>query len=194
MSDIAFAQLTRAGLGRGTNEDLVAHWAFEDGFVFAVADGLGNADGGQVASTLAIEVLGRELAETPPDMPMIRRLRRALQAANVEIYQKRVTVPELREMGTTLTVTAAFGGTLVAAHVGDCRLWLLRQHRLVQLTKDHTWAWEQIEAGVLSSEQARTHPRRYSLPRCLGHELIFSIDLLSMDLRAGDVLVRKPAK
>jgi PPM family protein phosphatase len=189
MAEIAYAQLTRAGAERGVNEDQVAHWRREDGLVFAIADGLGHEDAGREASGLAVEILGRELAEGPVEMPMLRRLRRAVQAINVELYHKRVTIPELRQMGSTLTVTAIVGSALVTAHVGDCRLWLLRGQTLVQLTKDHTWAWEQIESGVLSSEEARHHPRRYSLPRCLGHELIVSIDLLSMDVRAGDVLV-----
>lgn len=189
MTDIRFAELTRPGVARAVNEDVVAHWPLHDGLVFAIADGLGHEDGGRIASTLAVDVLSRELAEAPAGMPMLRRLRRAVQAANVDIYHKRVTVPELKQIGTTFTVTAVIGSTLITAHVGDCRLWLLRDHTLTQLTKDHTWAWAQIEAGVLSSEEARRHPRRYSLPRCLGHELIVSIDLLSMDLRAGDVLV-----
>src|SRR5205085_9218424 len=161
----------------------------DGGMVFAIADGLGDDEGAPLASALAMEILGRELAEAPADMTMIRRLRRAVQAVNVELYQKRVTVPELAQMGTTLTVSAMFAGVLAAAHVGDCRLWLFRDRSLVQLTKDHTWGGDDLPSGLVARGSIRSDPRRYARPRCLGHELIVSIDLLSMDVRPGDVLV-----
>src|SRR5437762_3524392 len=110
MADIAFAEVTRAGGGRPADADVVAHWPSDGGMVFAIADGLGDDEGAPLASALAIEILGRELAKAPADMTMIRRLRRAVQAVNVELYQKRVTVPELAQMGTTLTVSAMFAG------------------------------------------------------------------------------------
>jgi len=186
---IAFAGVTRAGGGRTADADVVAHWPCDGGLVFAIADGVGDDESAAVASALAIDVLGRELAEVPTDMTMIRRLRRAVQAVNVELYHKRVTVPELAQMGTTLTVTAVWAGTLVAAHVGDCRLWLFRDRSLVQLTKDHTWGGDDLPSGLVARGSIRSDPRRYARPRCLGHELIVSIDLLSMDLHPGDALV-----
>jgi protein phosphatase len=112
-----------------------------------------------------------------------------VQAANIELYQKAIAVPELAGMGTTLTATAIAGATLLAAHVGDCRLLLLRERTLTQLTKDHTWVWAHLP-GVEAHEYAHGQPRRYSLPRCLGHELILSVDLLSMELSEGDVIVQ----
>src|SRR2546430_13626966 len=93
-------------------------------------------------------------------------------------------------MGTTLTASAVVGGTLVAAHIGDCRLFLSRDGKLEQLTKDHTWVWEQMQYGLLSPEDARAHPRRNMLTRCLGRELIVGIDVLSMDLRPRDIIVQ----
>src|SRR5579875_1404974 len=180
MLEIDFFQLTDVGLVRTNNEDAVGHWPFEDGLVFAVADGLGGAAAGEEASTLALEVLGREMERAPGGAALPKSLKRAVQEANLAIYQKGITVPELRGMATTLTASAIVGSTLVAAHVGDCRLFLLRDGTLTQLTKDHTWV----------AEQARTHPRRNLVTRCLGRELIVGVDLLRMDLRAGDVLVQ----
>jgi protein phosphatase len=113
-----------------------------------------------------------------------------VQEANLAIYNKGVTVPELHRMGTTLTATALVGGNLTAVHVGDCRLYLWRDGSLNQLTKDHTWVWEQVQYGILSPEEARTHPRRNILSRCLGHNLIVSIDTLTLEVRPGDVLVQ----
>lgn len=190
MSDIDCFQLTDIGCVREHNEDAVGFWPHEDGILFAVADGLGGHNAGEVASTLALDVLAREMERAPGHWPVLKRLRRAVQEANLTIYQKGITVPELSRMGSTLTATAVVGGTLVTAHVGDCRLYLLRNGELTQLTKDHTWVWEQVQYGILSPEQARSHPRRNVLTRCLGHNLIVSIDTLRLDLQSGDVLVQ----
>lgn len=188
MNEIDFFQLTHAGREGSVNQDAVGHWPCDDGLLFAVADGVGVEQAGEVASTLALAVVAREIEAAPSDWPVLKRLRRAVQAANLEIYQKGLTVPELERMGTTLTATALVGPSLVAAHVGDCRLCLLREGRVTQLTKDHTWAWDEMSLGRLASDAARTHPRRHELSRRLGQELIVPIDLLTMTLQTGDVL------
>jgi len=190
MPEIEFFQLTDVGCVRETNEDAIGHWPHEDGLLFALADGMGGEAAGEVASALALEVLAREMDRAPGGWPVSKRLRRAVQEVNLEIYNKSITVPELRRMGTTLTATAVVGGSLVAAHVGDCRLLVFRDGRLTQLTKDHTWVAEQVQYGLLSAEKARTHPRRHVLTRCLGAELIVGIDVLTFDLRPGDVVLQ----
>ncbi|MFI5396433.1 MAG: PP2C family protein-serine/threonine phosphatase [Candidatus Binatia bacterium] len=190
MPEIDFFQLTDVGCVRTGNEDAVGYWPHEDGIVFAVADGLGGHNAGEVASSLALEALAHEIERAPGNWSMTKRLRRAIQEANLAIYNKGVTVPELHRMGTTLTVAALVAGNLTAAHVGDCRLYLWRNGTLAQLTKDHTWVWEQVQYGLLSPEEARTHPRRHILSRCLGHNLIVSIDTLTLDIQPGDVLVQ----
>src|SRR5881628_2003916 len=181
MPEIEFFQLTDVGCVREGNEDAVGHWPHEDGLLFAVADGLGGHAAGEVASALALEVLAREMDRAPGSWALTKRLRRAVQEANLELYNKAIVVPELRGMGTTLTASAVVGGTLVAAHVGDCRLFLWREGTLTQLTKDHTWVWEQMQYGLLSPEDARTHPRRNMLTRCLGRELIVGINVQCSD-------------
>jgi len=119
---------------------------------------------------------------------MPKRLRRAVQAANLEVYQKGVTVPELRRMATTLTVTAIEGRSLLAAHVGDCRLLLYRQGKLTQLTKDHTRAWEDPLAAAVNG--SRNGARHAALSRSLGHELVVSIDFLTMEVAVDDRLLQ----
>ena len=151
-----------------------------------MADGVGERSAGHVASAMALQVIGRELGSSPPDWPLAKRLRRAVQAANLEIYQKGVAVPELRRMATTLTLTAIAGRTLLAAHVGDCRLLLYRQGQLTQLTKDHTRGWEDPLAPSMNG----TRNGRHALSRSLGHELIVSIDFLTMELASGDRLLQ----
>src|SRR5205823_2268879 len=93
--------------------------------------------------------------------PIATRLRRAVHAANVAVYEKAVVVPQLAGMATTLTVTALVGSALTTAHVGDCRLWLLRDGTLTQLTKDHTWVWSHLP-GIAPPTPGREQPRRYS--------------------------------
>ena len=187
---IEFSQLTDAGTVRQGNEDAIGFWPFGEGFLFAVADGLGGHNSGEVASTLALEVLAREMARAPGTGPLIRSLKRAVQQANLEIYQKSITVSELHRMGTTLTASLVTGNTLVAAHIGDSRLYLLRNGTLSQLTKDHTSVQEQVEYGILSPDEARMHPDRHKLTNYLGHDLITSVDTLKMDIQAGDVLIQ----
>jgi protein phosphatase len=187
MGDIVeYAELTLGGAD-GVNEDAVAHWRYGDDLVLAVADGVGDRSAGHVASAMAIEVVERELAAAPRDWELAKRLRRAVQAANLEIYQKSVVVPELRGMATTLTLTAIAGRTLVTAHVGDCRLLLYRQGRLTQLTKDHTRGWEDPLAPAVNGAR---HGGRHALSRSLGHELIVSVDFLTMELASGDRLLQ----
>jgi len=190
MSEIDFFHITDTGCVRDGNEDSIGCWPHEDGLVFAVADGLGGHNAGELASALALEVLAQEMDAAPQTWPLDKRLKRAVQEANLKIYNKATTVPELRKMGTTLTASAVVGSTLVTAHVGDCRLYLLRSGNLTQLTKDHSWVWEQVQYGILTPEEARTHPRRNILSRCLGHELIVGIDVLKLNVQPGDILLQ----
>jgi PPM family protein phosphatase len=189
MSEIRFSHLTDTGCVREENEDAVACWPHDDGILFAVADGLGGHNAGEIASSLAIEVLGHQMEKAPRGWPVNKRLRRAVQEANLRIVTKATTIPELRKMGTTLTASVVTGSTLVTAHVGDCRLYLARDGKLTQMTKDHSWVGEQVAYGILSAEEARNHPRRNVLSRCLGHELIVAIDVLTMPIQPGDILM-----
>jgi len=182
---VEYSELT-LGAVDGANEDAVAHWWCADDLVLAIADGVGEHSAGQVASAVALDVLARELSAPQREWTMSTRIRRAVQAANLEVYQKGIAVPELRRMATTLTVTAIEGRTLLAAHVGDCRLYLYRQGHLTQLTKDHTRAWEDPLAPPGNGNGFRPGV----LSRSLGHELVISIDFLTMELSAGDQLLQ----
>jgi protein phosphatase len=184
----AFA-LSDVGTEREHNEDACGVLHEPGGVVVAVvADGVSGGPGGELASQLAVEVVLRDFGEEA-GRPAGLRLHRAAQQANIEIYDKAVTVPELRGMATTLTALAVEAGELTAVHVGDSRLYLVRDGLAIQLTKDHTVAQERVRMGVLSPEKARTHPDRSTLTRSVGRELIVNRDRLSRPLRAGDVLI-----
>jgi protein phosphatase len=185
------AALSDVGTRRPHNEDSCGHLIESaHSAVFAVADGVGGYEGGEVASSMAVEITLRAWRDSPSAWGAGKRLFRAVQQANIEIYNRALAVPELRGMCTTLTAVAVERGLVVsAAHIGDCRLYLLRGGKMVQLTKDHTVVGERVRLGLLSEEEARNHPRRSSLQRSLGRELIASIDRITMPLVRDDRLV-----
>ncbi len=184
------AVLSDTGTAREHNEDACGHLLDGSGTaVFAIADGVGGYEGGEVASTMAIEVTLRAWRESPPAWGANKRLVRAVQQANIEIYNRAIAVPELRGMCTTLTAVAVERGMLSAAHVGDCRLYLMRDGKISQLTKDHTVVGERVRMGLMTPEAARNHPKRSSLQRSLGRELIVAVDRITMPLMRDDRLV-----
>ena len=184
------ALLSDIGTNRDNNEDSCGHFIeAPDAAMFVVADGVGGYEGGEIASQMAVEITLQSYRESPREWGAAKRLHRAVQAANIEIHNRALTVPELRRMATTLTAVSVVSATLNATHVGDCRLYLIRERKTVLLSKDHTVIGERVRMGVMSEERARNHPERSALTRSLGRELIVSVDRISMPLRQGDELI-----
>jgi PPM family protein phosphatase len=184
------ALLSDVGNDRPGNEDSCGHFVENpDNAIFVVADGVGGYEGGEVASKMAVESTIAAYLESPVGWGAAKRLHRAVQRANIDIHNRALAVPELRRMATTLTAAVVSGGTLHAAHVGDCRMYLIRNARIRQLTRDHTVIGERVRMGLITAERARNHPERSALNRCLGHELIVSIDLITMPLSQGDRVI-----
>jgi len=156
--------------------------------IVAVADGVSSYPAGATASKTAIEATVRSYRQLT-GMKLDRRMPRAVQQANIDVYDLSVVVPELRGMATTLTALAIEDGALTAAHVGDCRLYLCRGGAIMQLTKDHTVTGERVRMGLMSEKRARSHRDRSTLTRCLGRELIVAIDRIATSLRQGDTLI-----
>ena len=182
--------LSDVGTNRSNNEDSCAHLVeAPEAVVFAVADGVGGYEGGEVASKMAVEITLNAYRDSPREWGASKRLHRAVQTANIEVYNFASTVPELRRMATTLTAVAVENGVLSAAHIGDCRLYLLRAGKVTQMSKDHTFVGERVRMGLMSESRARNHPDRSVLLRSLGHELIVSVDRITMPLRRGDELI-----
>jgi len=191
-SDAAFeiALQTDVGTNREGNEDSCGHLVESaDTVIFAVADGIGGYEGGEIASAMAIEVTLNTYRESPAAWGPGKRLYRAVQRANIEIHDRALTVPELRRMGTTLTAAVVSNGVLQAAHVGDCRLYLIRRGRISQITKDHTAVQERVRMGLMTAARARNHPEKSALTRSVGHELIVSVDRITLGLEQDDRLL-----
>jgi protein phosphatase len=182
--------LSDIGRGRPDNQDCGRHQHLGPLEVLAVvADGVSGQAGGSTASQLAVESVFRDFHQPAGRLSLERRLARAAQRANIDVYDLAVTVTELRGMGTTLTALAIRGDALAAAHVGDSRLYLLRGENLVQLTKDHTVTGEKVRLGLLREARARHHPDRSTLTRCLGRELIVGLDRFTRKVVPGDTFV-----
>lgn len=187
---VGFGMLTDPGTERGNNEDACGSYVESPTHVLvAVADGVGGEEGGEIASRTAIDVTVRTYKEGPASWGPLKRLYRAMQAANIEIHDRALVVTELRRMSTTMTGIVVEGGMVHAAHAGDSRLYLVRGNTIVQKTKDHTVAGERRRMGLLSAERARNHRERSVLTRSLGRELIAALDRLSFPVAGGDTLV-----
>jgi protein phosphatase len=175
-------QRTDTGRQRRGNEDS----AFVRAPVFAVADGMGGAQAGEVASQLAVEAFEAGL---PEDGSPEERLAEVVQRANRRIHELSRTQHEHAGMGTTLTAAYLDGGHVVIAHVGDSRAYLFRDGQLVRLTQDHSLVEELRQRGKLTEEEAAEHPQRSIITRALGPEPGVQVDTLSQAVRSGDVIL-----
>lgn len=161
-----------------------------DGRLVIVADGMGGHKGGATASRLAVTTIRSEfLAAKAADIPAA--LERAVRTANEVIHTESKRNPDLRNMGTTATVLALQGDSAWWAHVGDSRLYLLRDGRLQQITEDHSLVATMVREGLISADEAAVHPRRNVLNRSLGVAGEVEVDLgrQPMALREGDVFL-----
>jgi len=184
------AALSDVGSERSNNEDACgSHVESSVHALVVVADGVGGYEGGELASRTAVDVTLATYRDSPVAWGAPKRLYRAVQQANIEIYDRAIVVPELRHMATTIVAAAVDRGVLYAAHVGDSRLYLIRDGRIRQLTKDHTIVAERARLGLIGRERAREHPERSTLTRSVGPELIVAIDKLTTTLVQGDTLV-----
>jgi serine/threonine protein phosphatase PrpC len=191
-AEIAVTFATRSDVGneRESNEDCCGAHAESAGHaLIAVADGVGGEEGGEIASQMAIENTLQTYGESPAQWGPAKRLYRAVQKANIEIHDRALVVTELRRMSTTLTAVVVDGNTAHAAHVGDSRLYLIRDGRIVQKTKDHTVAAGKRRMLFASAEMAKDHPEHSMLTRSLGRELIAAVDRITFPVTGGDVLL-----
>jgi PPM family protein phosphatase len=185
--------LTHRGLRRRRNEDaLLVKPAAR---IYAVADGMGGHAAGDVASRLAAAVLDAAFPRAPSPRihaaTLARRLIDVFAEANRAILQHAALDTSCAGMGTTLTAVSPLAAApqCVIAHVGDSRAYRLRRGRLQQLTRDHTWVQQQVDAGMLTPVQARSHPMSSVLHRVLGTPAEGPADTLVADAEAGDLFL-----
>jgi protein phosphatase len=212
MLDIEFAELSDTGLSRQHNEDYVGHvvpstpaQVQSQGWLFAIADGVGGQEKGEVASRLAIETVLAGFRKIPKGIMHVSLLPRLVQEANHAVFDAGNAsrprpdpayvdpggnvIPDGTHMASTLVLCALRFDSAVVSHVGDSRCYLYRKGNLAPLTHDHTMVDEQVRMGVISKADAATHANRHLLTRSLGSEMFVAADTITVNIMPGDVLL-----
>jgi protein phosphatase len=197
MLDVQFGQASDFGKVRTNNEDAMGsfiptsrHQARSHGYLFAVADGVGGLDLGEVASATAISVITGEFPKAQAGTMLISLLPRLIQNANAAVHDCTLA-PQYRgkNMATTVVACALRHDQAIVSHVGDSRCYLVRNGHAKQVTQDHTWVNEQRKMGLISSSEMADSESRHVLTRSLGPEMFVSADTTALTVQAGDVLV-----
>jgi serine/threonine protein phosphatase PrpC len=182
---------TTSGERTMSPEDLI-HISLESkGALFLVCDGMGGAAAGEVASTMAVETISDDMSQGTPTTRerFTRRLRRAIENANAKIHLQSRNNQSERGMGTTCTAVALMDGNLIVGQIGDSRCYLLRSGKLTQLTKDQSLAWQLIEAGAMTAEEAKSFEHANIILQALGVQDKVDVILSSCQLCKDDVVL-----
>ena len=202
MLDLEFAELSDPGPVRKDNEDCLGHVVPQtpaqvqsQGWIFALADGVGGHEDGEQASELAVETVLDGFRKIPKGVMHVSLLPKLVQEANVAVYDKghaaaaKKTAGRGNSMATTIVVCALRFDSAVVSHVGDSRCYLFREGNLAALTRDHTMAGEQVRLGIISQAEASSGENRHVLTRSLGTELFVAADTVTVNVIPGDVLM-----
>src|SRR5689334_20485997 len=193
MVRLVHAARTDVGMIRSGNEDNFEVDASRDRGMFIVADGMGGHAAGEVASEMAVQTVKRELIgvlkDLEGDAAAVQKLTDALRKANRTIHDRTITEVDKQGMGTTASVLLVSPTRYLIGQVGDSRVYLLRDGALAQLTKDHSYVQEQVDAGFLTPEQARYHPYSNVITRCVGASPDVEPDIYRGDVKIGDLFL-----
>jgi protein phosphatase len=182
---------TDVGRIRSGNEDNFFAEADERRGVFVVADGMGGHAAGEVASEMAVQIVARHLLPLTSvrDAGAADLVNKSLQDANRAIYERMLAETDKQGMGTTASVMVLSDHGYLIGQIGDSRVYLYRDGVLVQITKDHSYVQEQVDAGLLTPEQARYHPYSNVITRCVGASDEVESDIYSGEVKVGDVFL-----
>ena len=159
--------------------------------IFIVADGMGGHAAGEVASEMAVRITSSKIGSIRglTDEQVGERVSESIRAANDAIFERTLAEHDKRGMGTTATVLVLLPRRYLIGQVGDSRAYLLRKGEFQQLTKDHSYVQEQVDAGLLTPDQARVHPYSNVITRCVGASMDVVPDIYFGSLEAGDVIL-----
>lgn len=189
--DLLIGARTDVGRVRSGNEDNLFVEADVRRGIFIVADGMGGHAAGEVASEMAVQIVGRRLmtVRAVTDTDAVTTLTGSLKEANREIYRRMLAERDKQGMGTTASVLLVSDQGFLIGQIGDSRIYLLRDGVLTQLTKDHSYVQEQVDAGILTPEQARYHPYSNVITRCVGSNDEVEVDVFTGPVRVGDLFL-----
>jgi serine/threonine protein phosphatase PrpC len=183
------AARTDVGIVRSGNED--NYLMLADHGIFIVADGMGGHAAGEVASEMAVRITSQAIGSVRglSDEEASERVRTAIRAANDAIFERTLSEQDKKGMGTTATVLVLLPQRYLIGQVGDSRAYLFRNGQFQQLTKDHSYVQEQVDAGLLTPDQARVHPYSNVITRCVGAGIDVVPDIYFGSLEKGDILL-----
>ena len=189
--------LSHVGRQRQHNED--SFLVEENAKLFLVADGMGGHAAGEIASRIAVDSISEFILHTAEEdgtwphgyddqlKRSTNRLMAALKIANSRVIDAMKKDARLRGMGTTVVASLVDGNTISIAHVGDSRAYLIRDSQMLRVTNDHSWVYEQVQAGMLSEEEAERHPLRNVITRALGGASSVLPDASEIECKSGDI-------
>jgi len=189
------SQLSDVGQKRQRNEDYVGFYepsSLADletyGRLYVLADGVGGAAAGELASQYAVKKTIHMYYQSTEDVPGIR-LRRAIEEANADVFAKNLRRPDHGEMATTVVAAVLLGDELIVANVGDSRAYVAREGSIEQITEDHSLIAEMLSDGSITAEQAETHPYRNVILRSVGGHETVQVDLFSHRISPDDTFI-----
>ena len=173
----------------GTPRDLAPQLGAAKGLLFVVCDGMGGHQAGEVASKMATETI-QQIYYADPNPDVGARLQAAIEEANRRVYHDAVNNSKHKGMGTTVTAAVIHKNEVTVANVGDSRTYWIRDGQIVQISQDHTWVADQEKAGIVTAEEARSHPNRNVVTRTLGGGASVKVDVFPpQHMRPGDVVL-----
>ena len=179
------------GMIRQNNQDAFHIPHGDDGInLFIVADGMGGTNGGEIASSLAICSICsyfKDKFNKDGDIPSM--MRSAIEAANRAIYRTGRVREEYNRMGTTVTMALIIDSLVYVAHVGDSRAYILNKNKMRQITVDHSYVQELVNAGEITLQEAKSHPDRHKITRAVGINGFVSVDVFIEPIQSGDCLL-----
>ena len=197
---ITYKAVSDVGRKRKGNEDSL--FVNPEQNLFVVADGMGGHAAGEVASKVAVDAVNEFVCLTGGDEEITwpfgldenisydgNRLKTAIRYANRKVLEATKEKSEYEGMATTVAAVLVDGDSANLGHVGDSRVYLVRNGEISQLTSDHSWVNEQIQSGVISADQARTHPLRNVVTRALGGKPDLQVDMQVHKIKSGDILL-----
>ncbi len=180
------AAQSHVGVVRNNNEDSYYADLLKER-VFVVADGMGGHLAGEVASQMAVGIVSETINDQIDQIDLtsedaiVKLMTESVKVANAEIYRKSKNSDELFGMGTTITMAVIIDGNVYIAHVGDSRAYFVRDHKILQATRDHTLVQELVNKGDITVEEAKVHPRRNMLMRAVGTDRNVTSDIYRID-------------
>ena len=185
------AGITHVGNVRPTNEDTFMIECESSPLFMLVADGMGGHKAGEVASSMAVEFFSSYLQSTPrPEgYDLESYLREGVLFANKKVYGLSKENEAYSGMGTTFSMATVKDGSLYFAHIGDSRIYTVRQDEIKLITQDHSYVAEMVRKGTIAEEEAREHPRKNVLTRALGTEETAVVDTGSVGLSDDDIIL-----